>query len=142
MNHFTDENVYPIVGHDGLIEIKDLSGKAIGWLKVTIAFGTSHQINTFVSVLDEREKAKERTGISTDQILARERLKENEDTFNRLPPTTPIKEKPGTPQNLTPRQQHQPTPQQFNQADIDEMLRKSMEQFHNQSAISRSHSPH
>lgn len=42
MSHFTDENVYPIVGHDGLVEIKDMSSKAIGWLKVTIAFGTAH----------------------------------------------------------------------------------------------------
>lgn len=39
-------------------------------------------------MLDEREKAKERTGISTDQTLARERLKENEDTLNR--PQTPV----------------------------------------------------
>ena len=66
MNHFNDDTVYPVVGHDGLIEIKDMSQKAIGWLKVTIAFGSAHQVNRFVQMLDEREKAKERVGISTD----------------------------------------------------------------------------
>jgi len=48
MNHFNDDTVYPVVGHDGLIEIKDMSQKAIGWLKVTIAFGSAHQVNRFV----------------------------------------------------------------------------------------------
>ena len=41
MIHFSEDNLYPIVGHDGMIEINDLYGKAIGWLKVTLAFGSS-----------------------------------------------------------------------------------------------------
>jgi len=44
-NYSEDTAVYPVVGHDGLIEIKDLTQKAIGWLKVTIAYGSSHQVN-------------------------------------------------------------------------------------------------
>jgi hypothetical protein len=45
MSCFSEENVYPIVGHDGLLEIKNLLGKSIGWLKLTLAFGSPAQIN-------------------------------------------------------------------------------------------------
>ena len=39
MQGYSDENLYPMVGHDGLIEIREFLGKPIGWLKVTLAFG-------------------------------------------------------------------------------------------------------
>lgn len=58
-SNFSEENLYPMVGHDGLIEIRDFLGKAIGWLKVTLAFGNPMQVNRFVQIIDEREKAKE-----------------------------------------------------------------------------------
>jgi len=34
-----------MVGHDGLIEIREFLGKPIGWLKVTLAFGNPMQVN-------------------------------------------------------------------------------------------------
>lgn len=75
-NGYNEENVYPLVGHDDLIEIWDFLGKAIGWLKVTLAFGTAIQVNRFVQVLEERENAKTWFGISSNQTLNKEWMQE------------------------------------------------------------------
>ena len=54
-SYFSEGNIYPVVGHDGLIQIKTMMGDNVGWLKATLAMGTSSQINKFVAQEDERD---------------------------------------------------------------------------------------
>ena len=52
---FKNESLYPSVAHDGLVEVKGLDGTGIGWLKLTLAFGSPGQVNRFVQMQEERE---------------------------------------------------------------------------------------